>query len=29
MDPRGGFVAPVGADQTGDEMAANLKKLMG
>jgi protein SCO1 len=29
MDPKGGFVAPVGADQTGDEMAANLKKLMG
>jgi protein SCO1 len=29
MDPKGGFVAPVGADQTGDEIAANLKKLMG
>lgn len=29
MDPRGGFVAPIRADQTGDEMAANLKKLMG
>ncbi len=29
MDPNGGFVAPVRADQTGDEIAANLKKLMG
>ena len=29
MDPKGEFVAPVGADQTGDEIAANLKKLMG
>jgi protein SCO1/2 len=29
MDPKGSFVAPIRADQTGDEMAANLKKLMG
>jgi protein SCO1/2 len=29
MDPQGRFVAPVRADQTGDEIAANLKKLMG
>lgn len=29
MDPNGGFVAPVRADLSGDEMAANLKKLMG
>jgi len=29
MNPNGGFVAPVRADQTGDEIAANLKKLMG
>jgi protein SCO1/2 len=29
MDPKGDFVAPVRADQTGDELAANLKKLMG
>jgi protein SCO1/2 len=29
MDPKGGFLAPVRADQTGDEIAANLKKLMG
>lgn len=29
MDPKGGFLAPVRADQSGDEMAANLKKLMG
>jgi protein SCO1/2 len=29
MSPDGGFVAPLRADQTGDEMAANLKKLMG
>jgi protein SCO1 len=29
MSPTGGFVAPVRADQTGDEIAANLKKLMG
>ncbi len=28
MAPDGSFVAPVRADQTGDEMAANLKKLM-
>jgi protein SCO1 len=29
MDPKGAFVAPIRADQTGDEIAANLKKLMG
>jgi len=29
MDPQGGFIAPVRADQSGDEIAANLKKLMG
>jgi protein SCO1/2 len=29
MGPNGGFIAPVRADQSGDEMAANLKKLMG
>jgi protein SCO1/2 len=29
MDPNGVFIAPVRADQTGDEIAANLKKLMG
>ena len=29
MSPDGGFVAPVRADQSGDEIAANLKKLMG
>jgi protein SCO1/2 len=29
MGPDGGFVAPVRADQSGDEIAANLKKLMG
>jgi protein SCO1/2 len=29
MDPEGRFIAPVRADQTGDEIAANLKKLMG
>jgi protein SCO1/2 len=29
MNPEGGFLAPVRADQTGDEIAANLKKLMG
>jgi protein SCO1/2 len=29
MDPNGGFVAPVRADQSGAEMAATLKKLMG
>jgi len=28
MAPNGSFVAPVRADQSGDEMAANLKKLM-
>jgi protein SCO1 len=29
MSPTGGFVAPVRADQSGDEIAANLRKLMG
>ena len=29
MDPKGGFLAPVRADQSGDEIAASLKKLMG
>jgi protein SCO1/2 len=29
MSPNGAFVAPVRADQSGDEIAANLKKLMG
>jgi protein SCO1/2 len=29
MDPSGAFVAPVRADQSGDEIAASLKKLMG
>nr|WP_294517685.1 SCO family protein [uncultured Rhodopila sp.] len=29
MDPNGAFLAPVRADQTADEIAANLKKLMG
>jgi protein SCO1/2 len=29
MSPDGRFVAPVRADQSGDEIAANLKKLMG
>ncbi|HEY4044129.1 MAG TPA: SCO family protein [Rhodopila sp.] len=29
MSPTGGFVAPIRADQSGDEMAAHLKKLMG
>jgi protein SCO1/2 len=29
MDPKGGFVAPVRADATGDEIAASLKKLIG
>jgi protein SCO1/2 len=29
MGPDGAFVAPVRADQSGDEIAANLKKLMG
>jgi protein SCO1 len=28
MNPDGGFVAPVRADQSSDEIAANLKKLM-
>ena len=29
MSPDGGFLAPVRADQSGAEIAANLKKLMG
>jgi protein SCO1/2 len=29
MDPDGKFLAPLRADQSGDEIAANLKKLMG
>ena len=29
MSPNGAFVAPVRADQSGDEMAVSLKKLMG
>jgi protein SCO1/2 len=29
MNPDGAFVAPVRADESGDEMAASLKKLMG
>jgi protein SCO1/2 len=29
MDPNGGFLAPMRADQTGDEIAANLGKLLG
>jgi protein SCO1 len=29
MGPDGAFIAPVRADQSGDEIAANLKKLMG
>ncbi len=29
MGPDGAFVAPLRTDQTGDEIAANLKKLMG
>jgi protein SCO1/2 len=29
MSPTGGFIAPVRADQSGDEIAANLRKLMG
>lgn len=29
MGPGGGFIAPVRADQSGDELAASLKKLMG
>ena len=29
MSPDGGFIAPVRADQSGEEIAANLKKLMG
>lgn len=29
MSPNGGFIAPVRADQSGEEIAANLKKLMG
>ncbi|HEX4365844.1 MAG TPA: SCO family protein, partial [Rhodopila sp.] len=29
MGPDGGFVGPVRADQSGSEIAADLKKLMG
>jgi protein SCO1/2 len=29
MSPTGEFIAPVRADQSGDEIAANLRKLMG
>ena len=29
MSPTGGFVAPMRADQSGDEMAANLRKYLG
>lgn len=29
MSPNGGFIAPIRADQSGEEIAANLKKLMG
>ncbi len=29
MNPTGAFVAPIRADQSGDEIATNLKKLMG
>ena len=29
MGPNGDFVAPVRADQSGEEIAVNLKKLMG
>jgi protein SCO1/2 len=29
MSPDGGFIAPIRADQSGEEIAANLKKLMG
>jgi len=29
MDPKGGFVAPVRADQSGDEIVAALRKLIG
>jgi protein SCO1/2 len=29
MDPKGGFVAPVRADQSGDQIASALRKLMG
>ena len=29
MDPKGGFVSPVRADLSGEEMAQSLKKLMG
>ncbi len=28
MSPTGAFIAPVRADQSGEEIAANLKKLM-
>jgi cytochrome oxidase Cu insertion factor (SCO1/SenC/PrrC family) len=29
MDPNGAFIAPIRADQTGEEIAASLRKLMG
>jgi protein SCO1/2 len=29
MDTKGNFIAPMRADQSGDEMAANLRKLLG
>jgi protein SCO1 len=29
MDPKGGFLAPVRADQSGDQIASALRKLMG
>jgi protein SCO1/2 len=29
MDPNGGFLAPVRADESGDEIAAKLQKLLG
>ena len=29
MDPKGSFLAPIRADQSGEAIAANLKKLMG
>ncbi|HEY1412766.1 MAG TPA: SCO family protein [Rhodopila sp.] len=29
MSPNGGFIAPIRADQSGEDIATNLKKLMG
>jgi protein SCO1/2 len=29
MDTKGNFIAPMRADESGDEMAANLRKLLG